>query len=47
MPGAVGMFLEQPISDAAKRKILWDNALALYGSRLYPSVASAPPAAAA
>jgi predicted TIM-barrel fold metal-dependent hydrolase len=39
MPGAVGMFLDQPISDEAKRKILWDNSLKLYGSRVNPSVA--------
>ena len=47
MPGAVGMFLEQPISDEAKRKILWDNPLQLYGSRVNPSVARTASAAAA
>ena len=27
-------FAEQPVSDESKRKILWDNAIRLYGSRL-------------
>jgi len=33
-PGSVDMFLKQPIPDEAKRKVLWDNSLALYGARL-------------
>jgi predicted TIM-barrel fold metal-dependent hydrolase len=31
---ALPEFDEQPISDEAKRKILWDNAVKLYGSRI-------------
>ena len=27
-------FLEQSISDQAKKKILWDNAITLYGKKL-------------
>jgi len=30
-------FAAQPISEASKRKILWDNAVRLYGSRLLES----------
>ena len=33
-PGAVDMFLGQSLSEEAKRKILWDNAIALYGERV-------------
>ena len=31
---ALPQFLEQPISDESKKKILWDNAVRLYGSRI-------------
>ncbi len=31
-------FQEQPISDQSKRKILWDNSVRLYGSRLLQAV---------
>lgn len=31
---ALDAFLEQPISEEAKRKILWDNAVRLYGKRI-------------
>ncbi len=31
---ALPEFNAQPISDEAKRKILWDNAVKLYGQRL-------------
>jgi uncharacterized protein len=34
MPGAVDMFLARPITAAAKRKILWDNSVQLYGERV-------------
>jgi len=47
MPGAVDMFLRQPLSDAAKSKILWDNAVRLYGGRIDPTVAREPAAAVA
>ena len=30
-PGAIARFLELPISDAAKRAILWDNTARYYG----------------
>ena len=33
-PGSVKKFLDQPISDEAKRKILWDNTVRLYGQRV-------------
>jgi predicted TIM-barrel fold metal-dependent hydrolase len=33
-PGAVKQFLDRPISDSAKQKILWDNSVKLYGDRL-------------
>jgi uncharacterized protein len=33
-PGSVDKFLLHAISDDAKRKILWDNSVALYGQRL-------------
>ncbi len=41
-PGAVDDFLAQPIPDDAKRKILWDNATAFFGSRLADVLASVP-----
>jgi len=31
---ALSWFLDQPISDSSKRKILWDNSVRLYGRRL-------------
>ncbi|MQF65227.1 amidohydrolase [SAR202 cluster bacterium AC-409-J13_OGT_754m] len=31
---AVPLFLEQPIPESAKKKILWDNAVNLYGKRI-------------
>lgn len=34
MPGAVDTFLECPVVVAAKRKILRDNAVQLYGERV-------------
>ena len=33
-PGAVDKFLEQPIPEDAKRKILWDNSMDLYRDRI-------------
>ncbi|MFB3092577.1 MAG: amidohydrolase family protein [Dehalococcoidia bacterium] len=33
-PGVLDEFLEQPIPEESKRKILWDNALRLYGDRI-------------
>ena len=33
-PGAVDMFLEQPLTDDARKTILWDNSVALYGERV-------------
>ena len=33
-PGAVDKFLEQPIPEEAKRKILWDNSMDLYRDRI-------------
>ncbi len=33
-PGSVDKFLVQPLKDDHRRKILWDNSQALYGSRL-------------
>ena len=33
-PGAVDKLLEQPISEEAKRKILWDNSIDLYRDRI-------------
>jgi predicted TIM-barrel fold metal-dependent hydrolase len=33
-PGAVETFLDRPIADDAKRRILWDNAVEIYGDRL-------------
>ena len=33
-PKALLKFLDQPISDKSKKKILWDNAAKLYGSRI-------------
>lgn len=41
MPGAVDMFLKTDIPDSAKRKILWDNSIALYGDRVAPSSVAA------
>ena len=32
--------LAQPIADESKRKIFWDNAVALYGPRLLAGVTS-------
>ena len=37
-PGAVEEFLGRPLSTEAKRKVLWDNALALYGERIVAKV---------
>jgi hypothetical protein len=34
MPGVVDMFLASNLTDSTKRKILWDNASRLYGSRV-------------
>ena len=34
MPGAVQTFLDADIPEDAKRKILWDNSVALYGDRV-------------
>ena len=33
-PGVLDEFLEQPIPEESKRKILWDNSLRLYGDRI-------------
>ena len=33
-PGAVDMFLERDLSDESRKKILWDNSIALYGERV-------------
>ena len=39
-PGSVDKFLAQPLEDRHRRKILWDNSKALYGSRLRNGAAS-------
>ena len=33
-PGSVDEFLGRPLAESAKRKILWDNSVALYGERV-------------
>jgi predicted TIM-barrel fold metal-dependent hydrolase len=33
-PGSVGEFVERPLSEDAKRKILWDNPVRLYSTRV-------------
>ncbi len=33
-PGAVDAFMDQPISEGHKRKILWDNSVKLYGDKV-------------
>ena len=33
-PGAVDKFMEQPLKDDHRRKILWDNSVRLYGDKL-------------
>jgi uncharacterized protein len=44
-PAAVESFLELPLSDEAKRKILWDNCARFYSVSEGPRpVGSAPPA---
>jgi uncharacterized protein len=37
-PGSVDTFLNHQMTDEAKREILWDNPVALYGERLGPMV---------